>query len=348
MEPVLTENEIRVLVEKYANQVNEGRTIKQLIKDGELPQLKDSIIQEGKVSDSVFEGALKTKEGIPIRLMFRSNRISTHDMNRGAIPFKDQVLAANHHFMLQLVKKELGTAQLEIPGLKPTATVIASENVEIIKIENVIRRYMAESSTSTSLYQHYIRGDRIFCGHTIPDGLQANDKLPYIMDTPSTKDKSDKSVEPKYFFEKGICTKQEYAQIRNSSLAAFGIITEFLRDKGLVLVDTKTEHGKNTKGQIVVADEVYTLDSSRYWKIGADGNFECTKEGKPKSFSKEFARGMVKDTNKQQFTKEQSNDIAVRYIMGYQYITGKRFIPDIRPREQRIIDSVSIILKHLL
>ena len=250
--------------------------------------------------------------------------------------------------MLNLVKDALGSSEFIIPKLSPTATVIASENVNIFKIENVVRMYMAESSTSTSMYQHYLKGEREFCGHKLPDGLKVNDKLPYIMDTPSTKEKNDKSVAPEYFFENKICTEDEYIQIRNASLMAYGIVSGFLKNKNLVLVDTKTEHGRNSQGKIVVADEVYTLDSSRFWRVDEKGNLELDEKGKPKSFSKEFARGMVKDEKTQMFTEEQTNEIAVRYIMGYQYLTGKRFVPDLRPREQRIIETTNLILDYLM
>jgi phosphoribosylaminoimidazole-succinocarboxamide synthase len=53
---------------------------------------------------------------------------------------------------------------------------------------------MAESSTSTSLYQHWLSGEREFCGHKLPNNLSPNGKLPYLMDTPSTKAKNDESV----------------------------------------------------------------------------------------------------------------------------------------------------------
>ncbi|MFC2137930.1 phosphoribosylaminoimidazolesuccinocarboxamide synthase [Bacteroidota bacterium] len=348
MEELLTKEEIEKLVEEYSDLVNEGRGIRQLIEDGEIPRLEGCEVLKGKVSDSVFGDDLVTKDGMPIRLMFRSNRISTHDVNRGLIPFKDQVLAANHDFMLNLVEDAMGSSQFKIPELKPTSTVIASENVRIVKVENVLRMYMAKSSTSTSLYQHYLKGDREFCGHKIPEGLNVNDKLPYIMDTPSTKEANDKSVSPDYLIENGVCTKDEYAQIRNSSIMAFGMVNQFLKDRGLVFVDTKTEHGVNSKGEVVVADEVYTLDSSRFWRIGEDGNLELDEDGSPKSFSKEFARGMVKDENKQVFTDEQAKEIAVRYVEGYQYLTGKRFVPDLRSRDQRIVESVNLILDYLM
>ena len=89
---MLDEKSIRELVTEYGPRVNTGRPIRQLIDDGELPRLRGATVQEGKVSDSVFGEALRSRCGRPLRLMFRNNRISTHDVNRGAIPFKDQIL----------------------------------------------------------------------------------------------------------------------------------------------------------------------------------------------------------------------------------------------------------------
>jgi phosphoribosylaminoimidazole-succinocarboxamide synthase len=350
---MLNEKEINQLVADYGNRVNEGRPIRKIIEDGDLPRLSGATVLEGKVSDSVFADKLVTKEGQPIRLMFRGNRISTHDENRGSIPFKDQVLAQNHAHMLGLVKDILGTSQFDVPDLKPSSTVIPAENLQLIKLENVLRMYMAESSTSTSLYQHWLTAKEKglqnfnYAGHQIEtETLKPNGVLPYLMDTPSTKDKVDKTIDPHYLIENNICTDQQYQQIRNSSLMAFGIISHYLKEKGMVLVDTKTEHGINSKGQIVAADELYTMDSSRFWKLNSDGSI-ISRDGKPVSFSKEFARGMVKEKG-QQFTTDQGNEIAVRYIQGLQSLTGKAFEPDLRPRDQRIIESTKMILDYLL
>jgi len=285
--------------------------------------------------------------------MFRGNRISTHDVNRGAIPFKDQVLAQNHDHMLDLVKSVLGSSQFTVTGLKPSSTVIPAENLKLVKLENVLRMYNAESSTSTSLYQHWLKakeeGVQImsYAGHEIDVKLlSANGVLPYLMDTPSTKDKIDKTIDPFYLVDNGICTLSQYNHIRNSSMMAFGIVSRYLYERGMVLVDTKTEHGINSKGQIVSADELYTMDSSRFWKLDDNGSV-MTRDGKPVSFSKEFARGMVKEKN-QQFTDEQAAEIAVRYILGLQHLTGKAFEADLRPRDQRIIESTNLILDSLL
>jgi phosphoribosylaminoimidazole-succinocarboxamide synthase len=350
---MLNEKQVRELVAGHGAAVNEGRSIKQLIADGELPRLRGCTVLEGKVSDSVFGDALKTRAGKPIRLMYRNNRISTHDENRGKIPFKDQVLAFNHDHMHRLVKSVLGSSQFEIPGLSPASTVIPAENVKLLMVENVLRLFMAESTTSTSLYQHWLAAKKAgqatldYAGHRLEvAALQPNGRLPYVMDTPSTKDKVDRTTDADALIRDGACTREQYIQIRNASVMAFGMVTQYLAQKGMILVDTKTEHGVNAEGRIVAADELYTMDSSRFWAMNADGTV-VTRDGKPVSFSKEFARGMVKEKG-QQFSTEQANEIAVRYIQGLQHLTGEEFKPDLRPREKRIIESTNLILDSLL
>ena len=350
---MLNEQEIRELVAAHGAAVNEGRPIRQLIEDGDLPRLQGCTVLEGKVSDSVFGDTLKTPAGKSIRLMFRNNRISTHDVNRGAIPFKDQVLAFNHDHMLQLVKHILGSSQFEVDGLIPSSTVIPAENLDLVKLENVLRLYMAESSTSTSLYQHWLAAREAgqdllnYAGHELKIAeLEPNGRLPYLMDTPSTKEAVDRTIDADFLVENGICTEEQYAQIRNSSLMAFGIVSQNLAQRRMILVDTKTEHGINAEGNIVAADELYTMDSSRFWALDDDGNVQ-TRDGKPVSFSKEFARGMVKEQG-QQFSDEQAAEIAVRYIQGLQHLTGETFTPDLRPRDQRIVESTNLILDALL
>jgi phosphoribosylaminoimidazole-succinocarboxamide synthase len=351
--PMLNEKEIRDLVAAHGTAVNEGRPIRQLIENGELPRLKGCTVVEGKVSDSVMGDSLRTRSGKSLRLMFRNNRISTHDVNRGAIPFKDQVLAFNHDHMLRLVRSVLGSSQFEVEGLVASSTVIPAENLTLVMLENVLRLYMAESSTSTSLYQHWLAAKEAgqttmtYAGHELDvRALEPNGILPYLLDTPSTKEKVDRTTDADSLVASGVCTRAQYAQIRNSSIMAFGVVSQYLAGRGMVLVDTKTEHGVNSEGNIVAADELYTMDSSRFWRLGDDGQLE-TRDGKPVSFSKEFARGMVKEKG-QQFSAEQAGEIAVRYIQGLQHLTGESFEPDLRPRDQRIVESTNLILDRLL
>ena len=350
---MLDQKSIRELVAEYGPRVNTGRPVRQLIADGELPRLRGATVQEGKVSDSVFGEGLRSRDGRPLRLMFRNNRISTHDVNRGAIPFKDQILAINHDHMLRLVAPVLGGSQFAVEGLQPTSTVIPAENLKLFGLENVLRMYMAVSSTSTSLYQHWLKakedgpGEFDYAGHRlVVDALAPNGRLPYVMDTPSTKAAVDATTDAASLIGAGVCTGAEYAHIRNASLMAFGMISQYLAGKGMVLVDTKTEHGRNSAGEIVAADELYTMDSSRFWRLDDSGDI-LRVAGQPVSFSKEFARGMVKSRD-QQFTEEQANVIAARYIEGMQHLTGSAFEPDLRTRDQRIIESTNLILDALV
>jgi len=367
----LTTDEARGAVEAYMQKEQGSHSTQAMLDAGLIPRLKGYQVKPGKVSDSIFGGPgrylnkttgeqvefenppLETEDGCPLRIMVRTDRISTHDINRGLIPFKDQILAVNHNYMRRMLREVLGTSQFDIEGLEDTAVVIAAEDLRQIPFENVLRAYMAKSSTSTSLYQHFMKGERTFCGHTLPDNLIPNGPLPYVMDTPSTKsDEHDESVSPDYLFEQGLCTPEKYAQIRNSSLVAFGIVTQFLRQKGLIAVDTKTEHGVTRTGKIVSQDELWTMDSSRFWLLeDYQEQWEKLHQGEvtglnPKSFSKEFARGFSKGD--EGYTDEQRMEIAVRYIEGIQHLLGKPFTPDMRSREERAVEGLERAVEGLV
>lgn len=366
----LTRDEARKLVETYMGREDKISSTQEIIASGAIPRLKDFRVKPGKVSDSIFGGrgsyfdksagrveyenpSLEAKDGTPLRIMVRTQRISTHDINRGEIPFKDQILAANHNYMRRMLSQAIGTSQFDINGLPDNSIVVAAENLTQIPFENVLRAYMAKSSTSTSLYQHFVKGNRFFCGHFLPTNLIANGPLPYVMDTPSTKsEEHDESVSPEQLFQTDVCTRQQYSQIRNSSVFAFGMVSQFLREKGLIAVDTKTEHGVNRRGEIVSQDEILTMDSSRFWLLG-DYNSQLEKLAKgeigelnPLSYSKEFARGFSQ--GERGYTEEQRAQIAVRYIEGIQHLLGTRFEPDMRSSEERIVSSIEMIVGQLV
>ncbi len=367
----MNESDAQQIVEQYMTSERPCPSTQELLDSGAIPFLRDYRVRPGKVSDSVFGGEgsffdktkgeqvefenppLVDKNGNPIRMMVRTDRISTHDINRGSIPFKDQILAENHHHMRELVRGVLGTSQYDVPGLDSNSVVIAAENLQQIALEMVLRAYAAKSTTVTSLYQAYfVRGERVFCGHELPEGLIPNGVLPYVMDTPSTKsDTHDESVAPEKLFQLHVCTPQQYQQIRNGSLVAFGVASHYLAQKGIILADTKTEHGVNHKGEIVSQDELYTMDSSRFW-LAHDYTEQLQRlaageiqELAPKSYSKEFARGFSEE--EKEYTDKQRATIAVRYILGAQHLLGKDFAPDTRSREERVVTGLQTIVEHL-
>lgn len=372
MTKMLTMNGIRELVETYVSNEKESVSTQDILDSGVVPRLKGYKVRPGKVSDSIFGGCgnyfdkksgetvsfenpvLEDKNGVSLRIMVRTDRISTHDINRGDIPFKDQILALNHNYMRRMVEGVIGSSQYEVPRLEDNSVVIIAEDLKQIPFENVLRAYMAKSSTSTSLYQHFIKGEgELFCGHDLPFDLIPNGPLPYIMDTPSTKsDEYDESVSPQKLFRMGVCTPEEYAQIRNGSLVAFGIVSQFLRSKGLIAVDTKTEHGINYKGEIVSQDEIWTMDSSRFWLL-YDYDLQIDRftagdlaEINPKSYSKEFARGISEGDKG--YTDDERIEIAVRYVEGIQQLIGEKFVPNMRLRLLRVVDGLERVVLELV
>ncbi len=365
----LTEEQALELVDNYMKSEGKVSTTQELLDSGVIPALKGFTVRPGKVSDSIYGGKVKftkqdgtvvdtdnprlvTGDGRPLRLMIRTQRISTHDINRGEIPFKDQILAANHNYMRRLVEPAIGTSQFEVPGLEDNDAVIAAENLQLIPVESIFRAYMAKSSTSTSLYQAWKREDKMFAGHIVPEGLVVNGPLPYVMDTPSTKSEiHDVTLSPEELIRQGDITPAQYTALRNGGLVAFGMAAQFLRGKGIILVDTKFEHGINKDGKIVSQDELLTMDSSRFWLASDyDAQTERLNRGEleeldPKSYSKEFARGFSE--GEQGYTDEQRRVIAARYVIGIQELLGKRFEPNMRPRDERVVSGLQKIVESL-
>ena len=367
---MLTKSEIEEIAEKYINIEDNNFSTQQILDSNLISRLKGYVVKPGKVSDSIFGGKgsyldkktgrileldnppLQTKNGKSLRLMVRTDRISTHDINRGTIPFKDQVLAINHHHMLRIAEPNIGTSQFDT-GLGDNSVIIAAENLTTLPFENVLRFYLAKTSTATSLYQHYINGGRFFCGHLLPDGLIANGLLPYLIDTPTTKsDEHDLLTSQKELIEQGIVKEQDYFIIKNTSAIAFGMAYKHLIKRGIILADTKLEHGINSEGKIVSQDELFTMDSSRYWlRDDYNEQVKLLKEGKiselnPRNFSKEFARDFSQGDKP--YNDEQRILIAARYIEGIQELTQHKFVPDLRSKEERIVTGLQKIIDSMV
>ena len=133
--------------------------------------------------------------------------------------------------------------------------------------------------------------------------------------------------------EQGIVSESDYLQLEKYTRALFKRGNEIAQSHDLILVDTKYEFGKNSKGQIVLIDEIHTPDSSRYFY--ADGYEERQAKGKPqKQLSKEFVRQWLisngfKGLEGQRIpfmSDSYIKSVSERYIELYENITGESFI----------------------
>ena len=381
---MLNETQAREVSEKYLQAGSLATSTQEILDSGAIPRLRGYHARIGKVSDAIHGGpgsyVVKEKDGTkrtvtydnppligkdsrPLIFFIRTDRISSHDENRGEVPLKGQILAANHNYMLRMLARIMSHAQIDV-GLPDNAIVSVQEQLTQIPVEMVVRGYMAESTTDTSLFHHYVKQElRVFCGHELPNDLVANGPLPYPMDTPSSKAGRDVSMSPEELFAADLCTPQQYAHLRGKALFAFGFISHLVGGirvtdpsldvgrEGLIAVDTKTEHGIDRYGRILAQDELYTLDSSRFWDRK---EYETQlaelirgerRELKPRSFSKEFARQFSK--GKEHYTPEQVIEIAVRYILGIQALLNSEFVPDTRPRDIQVISGLEHVVQRL-
>jgi phosphoribosylaminoimidazole-succinocarboxamide synthase len=227
--------------------------------------------------------------------------------------------------------------------------VVIAENCEPFMFEMVWRMHMCKSSTETSLYYHYVDlGKREFCGHLLPEGLVANGPLPYMMDTPSTKESEegahDESVSPGELYRRGVVDPTTYGQILYMTGTAYELGRRHFNAKGILIPDTKFELGRTQDGTIVTIDEVLTPDSSRFW-VAEDYEAKMAAGESPTSYSKQFGRDI--GTPGQPYADEERFQIGCRYIETYQKLTGKPFVADLRPPEERIKADIDTGLGQL-
>ena len=197
------------------------------------------------------------------------------------------------------------------------------KKLKMLPIECIVRGYITGSGWAS-----YVKNGTV-CGIKLPDGLKESDKLPEAIYTPSTKaelgehDENisyEQSIEhlEKSFSGKG----EEYAKkLRDYTLALYKKCADYAYTRGIIIADTKFEFGLDEDGNIVLADEMLTPDSSRFWPL--DG-YEPG-HSQP-SFDKQYARDWLK-ANEGNHDWTLPDDVLDKtiaiYLEGYEKLTGK-------------------------
>jgi phosphoribosylaminoimidazole-succinocarboxamide synthase len=214
-----------------------------------------------------------------------TDRQSAFDRQLASVPFKGQILNLISLWWLNLSKDIVPNHVLASPH--PNVTI--GKKCTVFPIEFVMRGYIT-GSTSTSLWINYKKGVRFYCGHHFPDGLVKNQKLDSNKLTPTTKsDEHDELISAEEILTKGLMTKTEWDQCAAYAHQLFTLGQVEAAKKGLILVDTKYEFGRDASGNIVVIDEIHTPDSSRYWMQDTyEARMAANEE--PDNIDKEFLR----------------------------------------------------------
>ncbi|MFM7655299.1 MAG: phosphoribosylaminoimidazolesuccinocarboxamide synthase [Paracoccaceae bacterium] len=293
-----------------------------------IPELPNPYF--GKVRDCYDLPATATEPAR--RILISSDRISAFDRILAAIPFKGQVLTQLARWWFDRTADLCPNHVLAYPD----PNVVIGKRVDILPVEVVVRGYLA-GTTSTSILTQYKAGVRTMYGHTLPDGLRDNQVLPAAIITPTSKafdGGHDEPLTADEIIAQGLLTKAQWEDVSAKALSLFARGQKMAAERGLILVDTKYEFGLDAEGQILIADEIHTPDSSRYWI--ASGYPQAFETGtRPPSFDKDVIRSWVGarcDPYKDpipEIPAEMIEKTSRVYIDAYEQITGERFVPDL-------------------
>ncbi|MBO7690264.1 MAG: phosphoribosylaminoimidazolesuccinocarboxamide synthase [Clostridia bacterium] len=192
----------------------------------------------------------------------------------------------------------------------------------MLPIEAIVRGYITGSG-----WKSYCENGTV-CGIKLPEGLKESDKLPEAIYTPSTKAEiGDHDENISYEQSIAVLEKQfpgkgeEYAKkLRDCTLALYNKCADYARTKGIIIADTKFEFGLDEDGNIVLADEMLTPDSSRFWPVEG---YEPG-HGQP-SFDKQFVRDYLKahpDCN-YDLPQDVIDKTIDKYLEAYKLLTGE-------------------------
>jgi phosphoribosylaminoimidazole-succinocarboxamide synthase len=268
-------------------------------------------------------------------LFVASDRISAFDhVLASGIPFKGKILTRLSLFWFDLLKpivaNHLLTADAEHfpPELQPFLDQLEGRSMlvkraRMFPVECVVRGYLSGSG-----WKDYQQTGSI-CGIKLPAGLRESDRLPEPIFTPAAKINTGGHDENISFETVEKTIGEKYADdLRTLTLKIYEKATEHAASKGLILADTKFEFGLVTdesgKEQIVLADEVLTPDSSRYWPADS-----YNPGGPQPSFDKQFVRDYLESIhwNKQAPAPALPHDVVIKtsekYLEAYRSLTGR-------------------------
>ena len=301
-----------------------------------FPQLGTAY--EGKVRDNYT-----TADGR--RYVVVTDRISAFDRVLGTVPFKGQVLNRLAAWWFERTRDVVPNHVLRVPD----PNVLECIECTPLLVEMVVRAY-ATGTTSTSLWTHYERGVRVFCGHELPEGLKKHERLPKPILTPTTKapkGEHDVSGSREEIIGTGKVTATDFDEAAEAAMKLFAAGEAICAERGLILVDTKYEFGRTREGKLVVIDEMHTPDSSRFWQRSTyDERLRAGSD--PDPLDKDHVRRWYigKGYSGEGAAPAMPDDVRVgaaeRYIAAFEHIAGDRFEPDTEPPLARIARNLRI------
>jgi phosphoribosylaminoimidazole-succinocarboxamide synthase len=294
----------------------------------------DNVLADATIPElpNHYRGKVRDNYDLPDgrRIIIATDRLSAFDRIITAIPFKGQVLTQIARFWFDATSDLCPNHVIEYPD----PNVLVCRRLAIMPVEIVVRDYLT-GTTGTSIWPMYRAGRRDIYGVRFPEGLQEHQKLPWTIVTPTTKALDgghDEPLTPDEIIGRGLLTQEQWQRTAELALQLFARGRAIAEERGLILADTKYEFGFDAADRIVLADEIHTPDSSRYWMRESYG--EPLAVGRPpESLDKDFVRRWVAERCDpyRDPIPEIPRDIILEaariYIGVFETITGQRFAP---------------------
>jgi phosphoribosylaminoimidazole-succinocarboxamide synthase len=292
----------------------------------------DEVLAEATIAElpNHYRGKVRDNYDLPDgrRIVIATDRLSAFDRIIAAVPLKGQVLTQLARFWFDRTRDLCPNHVIEYPD----PNVLVCRRLAILPVEIVVRDYLA-GTTATSIATMYRAGRRDIYGIRFPDGLRDNQKLPWTIVTPTTKAGAGGHDEPLTAAEiaaRGLLTTAQWDAVCGLALALFARGRKLAGERGLILADTKYEFGTDAAGRIVLADEIHTPDSSRYWLRDSYERRLAAGE-RPESLDKDFLRNWVAarcDPYRDAIPpipREIILEAARLYVEAFETMTGERF-----------------------
>ena len=247
-------------------------------------------------------------------LLVASDRISTFDVVLPTeIPDKGRVLTGLSGFWFARTREVVANHLL---ALRPDGRSSECRRLEMLPLECVVRGYLAGSG-----WKDYGETGAV-CGHELPPGLLESARLPQPIFTPATKatEGHDENIDRARAVE--LIGAERFDEVERVSLALYEFASKRAAERGILIADTKFELGLDADGQLVLADEAFTPDSSRFWP---EDEYE---PGRPQpSFDKQYVRdyceslGWDKTDPGPELSAEIVAGTRARYVEAFERIT---------------------------
>jgi len=251
-------------------------------------------------------------------LLVASDRISTFDVVLPTeIPDKGRVLTGLSGFWFARTRELVPNHLL---ALRPDGRSTECRRLEMLPLECVVRGYLTGSG-----WKDY-QATGAVCGHVLAEGLRDSDKLPEPIFTPATKavEGHDENIDRDRAAE--LVGRERLEEVERVAIALYQLASAYAAERGILIADTKFELGLDPDGQLVLADEAFTPDSSRFWPA------DEYEPGRPQpSFDKQFVRdycetlGWDKTDPGPALPEDVVAGTRARYVEAFERLTGIAF-----------------------